>query len=177
MVPNTRLRAQANDLRAELEPLYAFISSRLRGDRALVEDLTQETLLAAVQGGFDPQRGGLRAWLFGIALRKIADHARRSRLSSRLLEDAARELAVRMIREPLPGDLLQREEVRVVVNDALARLPEATATLLVRKYFEGASMSDLAAEHGVSEKAIESQLTRARAALHEAIERFGETRE
>jgi RNA polymerase sigma-70 factor (ECF subfamily) len=174
MKARTGTDAITPDLRAELEPLYAFVSSRVRGDRVLAEDLTQETLLAAVQARFDPQRGALRAWLFGIALRKIVDHARRSRMSSRHLEEAARELAVRMIREPLPGDLLQREEVRVVVNDALARLPEATATLLIRKYFEGASMSEISAELGISEKAAESQMTRARVALHEAIERFGE---
>jgi DNA-directed RNA polymerase specialized sigma24 family protein len=64
--------------------------------------------------------------------------------------------------------------VRAIVNDALARLPEPVAALLLRKYFDGASVADLSAELGASEKAVESQLTRARAALHEAIERISQ---
>ncbi len=65
--------------------------------------------------------------------------------------------------------------VRVVVNEALARLPVPVATLLIRKYLEGASVSALSAESGTSEKAIESQLTRARIAFHEEIERFSQS--
>ncbi|HYV51403.1 MAG TPA: sigma-70 family RNA polymerase sigma factor [Dongiaceae bacterium] len=164
----------AADLRGELEPLYAFVLSRVGGNQTVAEDLTQETLLAAVQTTFDASRGTLRAWLFGIALRKIADYVRRKAISKRHLEDAARDLAVRMIREPLPMELLQREEVRAVVTDALSRLPESMALLLIRKYFDGATVAELAIELSGSEKAIESQLTRARAAFHEAVQRFGQ---
>jgi RNA polymerase sigma-70 factor (ECF subfamily) len=139
----------------------------------LAEDLTQDTLLAALQGTFDPARGPLRGWLFGIAIRKISDGERRKRIANTHLFDAARELAVRMIREPILEDWAQREEVRFVVNDALGRVPVSVAHLLIRKYFEGASVSDLSSELAITAKAVESQLTRARTALHEAIERFG----
>jgi RNA polymerase sigma-70 factor (ECF subfamily) len=171
MSPKTGPLSLAPDVQTELRPLYAFVASRVGRNRVLAEDLTQETLLAALQGTFDPARGPLRAWLFGIALRKISDHQRRSRISNDHLSDAARDLAVRMIREPLPEEWLEREEVRAVVNEALARLPLPVATLLIRKYFEGASVASLSAEQGASAKAIESQLTRARIALHEEIER------
>lgn len=163
----------APDLRAEVRPLYAFVASRVGRNRSLAEDLTQETLLAAVQGTFDPGRGMLRAWLFGIALRKICDHERRKRVSSDHLPELARELADRMSREPLPDEWLLRDEVRGVVNEALSRLPEASAALLIRKYFEGASVAHLASDLGLGEKAVESQLTRARAALQETLERLG----
>ncbi len=92
------------DVQGELRPLYSFVASRVGHNRVLAEDLTQETLLAALQGTFDPTRGPLRAWLFGIALRKIADHRRRKRISNDHLGDAARDLSVRMIREPLPEE-------------------------------------------------------------------------
>lgn len=174
MSPKAGTIALTADLRGELEPLYAFVSSRVGGNRTVAEDLTQETLLAALQGAFDASRGPLRAWLFGIALRKLADHERRKAISKRHIEDAARDMAVRMIREPLPLEWLQREEVRSVVSEALARLPGPTALLLIRKYFEGASVAELSTELGASEKAIESQLTRARAAFHEAVQRFGQ---
>lgn len=174
MSPKAETTALAADLRSELESVYAFISSRVGGNRTLAEDLTQETMLAALQGTFDASRGPLSAWLIGIALRKIADHERRKAMSKRHLEEAARDLAIRMIREPLPAEWLQRDEVRTVVTEGLSRLPGSTALLLIRKYFEGASVSELAAELGASEKAVESQLTRARAAFHEAVQRFGQ---
>ena len=172
MTATTKAIARAAELRAELEPLYAFLLSRLGGNRAAAEDLTQEALLAAVQGSYEPSRGPLRAWLFGIALRKLADHERRKAVSKRHLEEVARDLSVRMIREPLPTEWLEREEIRAVVSQALSRLPEASALLLIRKYFDGASVAELAIDLGTSEKAIESQLTRARAALHEILQRF-----
>src|SRR5579862_6834630 len=119
MSPKVGNVALTADLRNELEPLYAFVSSRVGGNRTVAEDLTQDTLLAAVQGTFDISRGTPRAWLFGIALRKIADHERRKAISIRHLEDVSHDLAVRMIREPLPPECLQREEVRTVVTMAL----------------------------------------------------------
>ena len=162
------------ELEGELRPLYAFVCSRTGNNHTLAEDLTQETLLAALQGTFDPARGPLRGWLFGIAIRKISDGDRRKRTANARLLDAARDLAVRMIREPLLDDWVQREEVRSVVNDALGRLPVSMTHLLIRKYFEGASVAHLSSELSMSQKAVESQLTRARTALHEAIERFGQ---
>jgi RNA polymerase sigma factor (sigma-70 family) len=115
----------------------------------------------------------MRAWLVGIALRKIVDLQRR-RPSRERLDAVARELAVRMVREALPGEWIEREEVRAVVNEALARLPAPTATLLVRKYLQGASVAEIATELQLTEKAVESQLTRARLAFHEVIQRFGD---
>jgi RNA polymerase sigma-70 factor, ECF subfamily len=171
MEPQTARGAHALDVQKELLPLYSFVSNRVGHVRVLAEDLTQETVLAALQGAYDPSRGPLRGWLFGIALRKIVDHQRRNRLSSDYLSDAARDLAVRMIRQPLPQEWLEREEVRAVVNDALARLPGPVAALLIRKYFDGATVAELSAEQGAGLKAVESQLTRARLALHEEIER------
>lgn len=166
-------RTMIEHLLGELGALYAFVASRLGHDRGAAEDISQETMLAALQGAYEPDRGTLRAWLFGIALRKIVDHQRR-RLSQDRLESVAREMAVRMVREPLPGEWLERHEVRAVVNEALARLPAATAVLLVRKYLDGASVAEIARDTGTTEKAVESQLTRARLAFHEVIQRFGD---
>jgi RNA polymerase sigma factor (sigma-70 family) len=162
----------AAELVRELRPLYAFVFSRTGNNLPLAEDLTQETLLAALQGTFDPARGPLRGWLFGIAIRKISGGERRKRTANAHLADVARDLAIRMIREPLQDDWVQQEEVRSVVNDALGQLPASTTHLLIRKYCEGASVTELSSELGISHKAVESQLTRARTALHEAIERF-----
>ena len=157
-------------LLGESAALYGFISSRVGGDRALAEDLTQETLLSALEGAYDAARGPLRSWLFGIAIRKIVDGQRRKRIDRRHQAAAARDLSLRLTRELLPAEWAQRQEIRCLVNEALARIPEAAALLLVRKYFDGASVGDLAAERDQTEKATESQLTRARVLFQEALE-------
>ena len=160
------------DLRAEIAPLYAFVASRVGHDRAVAEDITQEVLVAALEGRWEPDRGPARAWLIGIALRKIVDHQRKGRIVRGHVGAVARELAVRMVREPLPGEWVEREEVRAAVNEALARLPDGQAALLAHKYLDGASVGDIAAELSISEKAVESALTRARLALHEQLQRL-----
>lgn len=162
----------ALDLKAEIDPVYRFISSRTGNDRAAAEDIAQETFLAALGGGFDPEAGSLRSWLLGIAIRKIADHQRRAGVAGRHLAPVAREMAIRMVREPLPDEWVERRESRALVNEALARIPEADAVLLTRKYFTGAGVAELAAELGASGKAVESRLTRARLAFHEAVQRL-----
>src|SRR5512147_2073758 len=59
--------------------------ARLTGaDSARVADMVQETFLAAAQsaGGFDPRRGTLWAWLWGIARRQVALYYRKAGSSS-----------------------------------------------------------------------------------------------
>jgi RNA polymerase sigma-70 factor (ECF subfamily) len=67
----------ADDVSAQRPYLMRFARQRLR-DPALVEDMVQETLLAALQGssGYEG-KAALRTWLTGILLRRIADGLRR----------------------------------------------------------------------------------------------------
>ena len=64
-----RVAPAAQRLQAGIRHLFAFVASRVGSNTGVAEDLTQETLLAAVQGRFDPSKGSLRAWLIGIAIR------------------------------------------------------------------------------------------------------------
>ena len=52
-----------------------------------VADVVQETFLAAARSAatFDPGRGPLRVWLWGIARRHVALHYRKKALHHRLL--------------------------------------------------------------------------------------------
>lgn len=56
-----------------LPEVYGYLVSRC-GDRALAEDLTSETFLAAVTAPADAPR--TIGWLIGIARHKLADHWR-----------------------------------------------------------------------------------------------------
>ncbi|MFI7226151.1 RNA polymerase sigma factor [Nonomuraea angiospora] len=57
--------------------LYRYLAARLGSEH--VEDLVADAFLIAFngRGGFDPQRGTVRSWLYGIATNVVARHRRR----------------------------------------------------------------------------------------------------
>jgi RNA polymerase sigma factor (sigma-70 family) len=71
--------------------------------------------------------------------------------------------------EPFADDLLQREETRELVNTTMSQLPSHYRDALEAKYVSGKSTRDIAAITSISEKAVESLLTRARHAFRVAF--------
>src|SRR5207248_3063267 len=71
----------------------------------------------------------------------------------------------RLDSEPFADELLQREETRELVNATMSQLPPHYREALEAKYVSCQSVRDLASSWHVSEKAVESQLTRARKAF------------
>ena len=63
--------------------------------------------------------------------------------------------------EPFADDLLEREETRQLVNTTMSQLPPHYRDALEAKYLRGKSVRDLATLWSISEKAVESLLTRA----------------
>ena len=59
--------------------LYGFVFRLVGGDPQAAADVFQDTWLDAIGhiGQFDPQRGELRSWLFGVARRRVALHWRK----------------------------------------------------------------------------------------------------
>ena len=66
-----------------LREVYGFVFHLVGGDRAVAEDLNQETWLEAMDGidHCDAARGSFRNWLFGIARRRVALYYRRRALA------------------------------------------------------------------------------------------------
>ena len=157
--------------RHHLGALYEFVHYRVGGNRALAEDLVQDTFLTAIErlAAFDG-RASLHTWLCGIARNKIRAHRRR--LKPALIEDVLAEadpeieaILMAIDREPLPEAALEREETRELVGATLSSLPPDYRDALVQKYVEELSTAEIAARAGKNEKAAESTLTRARAAF------------
>ena len=74
-------------------------------------------------------------------------------------------LYARLDSEPFGDEVLQREETRELVNATMAQLPPHYREALEAKYVTGKSVRDLAVQGRTTEKAVESQLTRARKAF------------
>ena len=75
---NRDARAWDEVYEEHVRELYGFVFRLVRGDPQTAADAFQDTWLDAIShiGQFDPQRGELRSWLFGIARRRIALHWR-----------------------------------------------------------------------------------------------------
>lgn len=143
--------------RATVDDLFDFVGRRCHGDRALAEDITQETWLRAID---DWERHGLPdrpgAWL--------------ARVAGRLLSNHRRHEAVEQIGDDDPDDVpdadgAERRDRRSIVQRALERLPAAQARLLETFHFERRPVTEIAASTGLSPRAVEGRLRRARARL------------
>jgi len=140
--------------------VYSFVRYRLTPRTEMVEDLTQETLLAAWQGlpNFRGD-GSLRSWVLGIARHKVEEYYRRSiREGASPEEDSVPELAETPALEQQLDSAMQQERVQAT----LALLPEAYGLALLWRYRDGKSAREMAELTGKTEKAIERLLARAR---------------
>ncbi len=131
--------------------LRAFLR-HLTGSQQAAEDVMQDTYTHIWRRphNFDPERGSLRAWLYGIARKQAAEYGRRHKPTDPLdIEDAA------------PG----RAEASSVMAYLLRQLPTEQRALLWLREVEGHSYAELAAVLDVPIGTVRSRLFAAREAL------------
>jgi len=161
--------------RASADGLYRFILVRVGNDRHAADDLLQQTCHVAVRRRQAiPTNGAAEAWLFGIARNLVRRHWR-SRRWWRLGRadheaDTARRLLQAMDAGPLPEELLTAQETSRALLLAVTELPTDDQQLVFSYYFDGRSQVDLAAESGVTPKAVEMRLYRIRSRLRTILE-------
>lgn len=147
------LRAQSGDrdafdalLRDVAPPLHRYVS-RVTADRALADDVVQETLIAIVRKIAwlsDPSL--FRAWAFRIASRNAFRHLRRRRIHEPLEEMAA---------EVPEADPWQRERLLA----SLERLSPASRAVVTLHYLEEMPLSEVAAILDLSLGTVKSRLS------------------
>lgn len=160
--------------------LLRFARRRLR-DAALVEDVVQETLLAALQGAdrFE-HKAALRTWLTGILLHRIADHVRRSNHFAR---PAANSTVVTNDADEAPGNdhrdepiewrdpqrLLEGRQSIAALANCFDGLPALAARALSLREIDGWSNDEIARELSVTPAYCAVLLHRARARLRDCL--------
>jgi RNA polymerase sigma-70 factor (ECF subfamily) len=180
------------------EAVWRCVARRVGPHGAEVADIVQETFLAAARSArsFDAERGSLWNWLSGIARRQAALHFRRKQTRpesrgalnddatragnalrgisgtslDRTANDGSRNATEGAAYRDDPVALLIAAETAALVRQALSQLPIDYETLLVGKYMDDLSLSDLARAEDLSPEAVSSKLARARRAFREAYE-------
>ena len=147
--------------RDTIHPLYEFVSRRAGPFRQLAEDITQETYLRAVVQWRKLRRPDKPlAWLQTVARNLLLNHYRRRKPKS------LDELNLKEVLETIPVD---SPDAAALVYWGLARLRRRSRRLLEAFYIEGKPVRTIAAELGVSERAVEGRLRRARQALKSVL--------
>lgn len=146
--------------RETIDDLYRFVARRCDHDRELAEDVTQETWLRAVRAWHSdgvPDRP--LAWLTTVARNLLSNHFRR-RPQLAPLEDTI-----------IASEEPDGSEARLsLVERALGRLPIPQFRLLEAFHFKRQRVSEIAEAQGISERAVEGRLRRARQQLRHQME-------
>jgi RNA polymerase sigma-70 factor, ECF subfamily len=151
--------------------IYRF-ALNMSGSEAVAEDVTQEVFLALIREecGFDPARGSLAGYLYGIARKLVLRQAEKSRFDAGLLSDIeeAAVPALAVIDDPLI-DLTRREGVESLRRAVLA-LPRRYREVVVLCDLEEVDYVDAAQILGCPIGTVRSRLHRARALLLEKLQ-------
>ena len=137
-----------------LPQVYGYLLARC-GQRALAEDLTAETFLAAVSAA-GPVTAG---WLIGTARHKLVDHWRR-------LEREERSL--RLVHDEGAADPWDTELDAIRAQQVLDGLAAQHRAVLTLRYLDDLPVPQVAALLDRTVHATEALLVRARAAFRRA---------
>jgi RNA polymerase sigma-70 factor (ECF subfamily) len=142
----------------------------MSGSDAVAEDITQEVFLSVLRDrdGFDPARGTLSGYLFGIARKLVLRNVEKGRFDIAL--DSAEKTGVPELPsadDPL-RDLTHREGLEALRRAVLA-LPRRYREVVVLCDLEEMDYADAASALGCPIGTVRSRLHRARALLLEKL--------
>ena len=156
--------------------LFRFALGRVDNDPALAEEVVQRTMCIVVRK-MGTYRGEalLFTWLCQICRNEMSAVYRQRGDELREYLPIEDHPAVQAALESMGGDDFSPEtaqtqkEIGEFVRSTLQHLPGRYAQALEMKYVNGNSVNEIAIELGLSEKAAESLLTRARKAFKEGF--------
>lgn len=155
--------------RAQVDAVTAFFARR-SADPQVVADLTADTFVQVIVSfrTFDPGRGTVRAWVFGIARRVYAAHCE---ALSQQRDKVVRLAGRRELGPDQVGELLDRIDAeragRQLVTE-LTMLPALDRAVVELVDIAGLRSKEAAAVLGLSAGAVRMRLMRARARLRTA---------
>lgn len=142
--------------------ISGFFRAKIGDDGA---DLISQTFLACVEGRDRIEGDNVRAYLFSVARRRLADHFRKN----------ARATAVDLSSLSLidlrtgPATHVARRERRELLEEGLSRIPLDDQIALELLYFESLSTAEIARVLEIGENTVRSRLFRARERLRLAL--------
>ena len=147
-------------------PLMRYIIAPILQNPQDREDCLSEVSMRVWEkiGQFDGEKGSFHAWLTAITRNTALNHARKASGSS------AEELSESTPSPELsPEETLLKKERQEALKTALSRLSHKDRLLLYRKYYYRQSTAQIAAELGMTERAVEGKLYRVKKQLRKSL--------
>jgi RNA polymerase sigma-70 factor, ECF subfamily len=150
-------------------PVISFVYDMV-GDRALAEDLTQETFVRAYRHlGSLREDGKFSTWLFSIAKNVAREHLRSGERRAPKVELDDEQVMELQDDGRTPVEGLLDKELNGVVRRALGALDEDKRTVFALKVFQQRSYEEIAEITGFSLPKVKTDLHRARAEMRRRI--------
>jgi len=146
--------------------LYRHILVLARGDETAAKEALQETLcrVARYVRQFDRETV-FWCWLTALARSAVCDGGRRRRRYWLLLQSYAQRWLPLLVE----ANTEQESRLHSALEACLLALPSEDRALVERKYLANQTMRELAAQTGLTERAVESRLLRLRRQLREQM--------
>lgn len=149
--------------------VFSRVHARSGRRRQWTEEVVQDCWMIAVRRirDFDPCRGTFEGWLWGIAVNVMKNH---QRFQKKHMVSADEMPAT--IEAPVGScDEINRLEAQELIRLAASELPPRFRMVLAAKYEQQLTVAEISQRLGETPKAIESLLSRARAAFRIAYKR------
>lgn len=155
------------------------VALRLTGHPDEAEDVLQETFINACRNATRFEgRSSLSTWLYRIATNNGLMRLRRRQVPTIPLEVSSEDETLDFRPQQLhdwrwdPEAVVLTEELRQVMDAAIASLPESLRTAFVLRDLEGLSTQEAAEVLGISPGALKVRLHRARLLLRERLAEY-----
>jgi len=139
-----------------------FFRAKVGDDGA---DLISQTFLACVESKDKIEGDNIKAYLFGVARRRLADHLRK-RVRAPAIDFTVSSLVDLATG---PATAVARRQRSELLRDGLARIPLDDQIALELSYFEAMSTREIADVLEIPENTVRSRLSRAREKLRAAL--------
>jgi RNA polymerase sigma factor (sigma-70 family) len=147
--------------RETVHPLYRYMAGRSGGNRELTEDIVQETYLRALDSwSRKTVPDSPLAWLKRVARNILIDYLRKKRRDSQADAEIKRDAGEQVSVDPLKS---------LETFWAISSLGRKKAEILEAYYYDGMSTREIAGGMGISERAVEGHLRRARLSLRSLL--------
>ncbi|HLN64053.1 MAG TPA: sigma-70 family RNA polymerase sigma factor [Symbiobacteriaceae bacterium] len=151
---------------------FAYLVVR---DSSLAQDVVQEAFLKVFRSIHKFQfRSSFKSWLYRVAVNEAITILRRRRIKEDLdpTPDASRGMeTAQATREWQPEEAVLESEERRLLRGAIGQLDPVHRTVVVLKYFDEFSDTEIAAVIGCPPGTVKSRLHRARELLRNAMAR------
>lgn len=156
--------------RRHVQAIYRYIYHRV-GDAQIAEDLTAEVFVRAIEGlpNYQPRGIPFAAWLYRIAQARIADHFRQKQRTGTIGIEGDLPSG-----EDSPLAVVERSFRQERLREAINQLTPDQQHVIILKFVEDLSNSEVAQILGKTEGAVKSLQHRALKTLHRLMGRFDE---